>query len=89
MLVMAEVQDGKPDDALRDAQKVHTLPHDGYAVVHYIAGEVLEEKHEYAQAGAEYNLYLKEAPNGPEAAQVRSAVARLSSPTASAAANAK
>jgi Tfp pilus assembly protein PilF len=85
MLVMAEVEDGKPDEALNDAHKVHALPHDGYAVVHYIAGEVLEEKHQYAAASAEYNLYLKEAPNGPEAAQVRSAVARLSSPSASAA----
>ena len=46
MLAIAEIQDGKPDDALKDAQKVHALPHDGYAVVHYIAGEALEEKHQ-------------------------------------------
>jgi Tfp pilus assembly protein PilF len=87
MLVMAEVQDGKPDEALKNAQKVHTLPHDGYAVVHYIAGEVLEEKHQNAEATAEYSLYLKEAPNGPEAAQVKSAMERLSNSTASAAPN--
>ncbi len=84
MLVMAEVQDGKPDDALRAVQKVHALPHDGYAVVHYIAGEVLEEKHQNAEAAVEYNLYLKEAPNGPAAAQVKSALARLSNSSASA-----
>ncbi len=84
MLVMAEVEDGKLDEALKDAQKVHALPHDGYAVVHYIAGEVLEEKHQNAEATVEYNLYLKEAPNGPDAAQVKSALQRLSA-TASAA----
>lgn len=84
MLAIAEVQDGKPDEALKDAQKVHTLPHEGYALVHYISGEVLEEKHQYPQATAEYNLYLKEAPNGPEAGQVKSAIERLSSPPASA-----
>ena len=84
MLVMAEAQDGKLDDAVKDAQKVHSLPHEGYAVVHYIAGEVLEEKHQYADATTEYNLYLKEAPNGPEAAQVKSALERIPSSGASA-----
>ncbi len=82
MLVMAEVQDGKPDEALKDAQKVHALPHDGYSVVHYIAGEVLEQKHQYAEARAEYEMYLKETPNGPVAEQVKSALARLPSSAA-------
>jgi len=89
MLAITEIQDGKTDDALRDAQKVHALPHDGFAVVHYIAGEALEEKHQYAEAAAEYNLYLKEAPAGPDAAQVKSALQRLSSSTASAAPSAQ
>jgi hypothetical protein len=53
-------------------------------VVHYIAGEVLEEKHQNGDAINEYNLYLKEAPNGPEAAQAKTAMARLSNPTGSA-----
>lgn len=85
LLAITEIQDGKPDDALKDAQKVHGLPHEGYAVVHYIAGGVLEEKHQYTEAEAEYNLYLKEAPNGTEAAEVKTALQRLASPTASAA----
>ncbi len=85
MLAIAEIQDGKPDDALRDAQQVHAFPHDGYAVVHYVAGEALEEKNQFAKASAEYALYLKESPNGAEAVQVKSAMARLSSSTASAA----
>ena len=85
MLAITEIQDGKPDEALKDAQKVHALPHDGYAVVHYIAGEVLEEKHQTTEAVTEYNLYLKEAPNGAEAPLVKSALEKLSSPTASAA----
>jgi tetratricopeptide (TPR) repeat protein len=85
MLAISEVQDGKPDEALKDAQKVHALPHEGYAVVHYIAGEVLEEKHQTTEAVAEYNLYLKEAPSGNEAPLVKNALQRLSSPSASAA----
>jgi len=84
MLAIAEVEDGKVDDALRDAQKVHTMPHDGYAVVHYIAGEVLEEKHQFDQARVEYTTYLQESPNGPDAAQVKSALERLSNSAAAA-----
>lgn len=82
MLAISEIKDDKPDEAIRDAQKVHTLSHEGYSLVHYIAGEALEEKHEYSQAKAEYALYLKEAPNGPEAPQVKSALERLSTMSA-------
>ena len=78
MLAIAEIQDGKPDDALRDAQKVHALPHEGYSSVHYIAGAALEEKNQYTQASNEYALYLKETPNGPQAAQAKGALERLS-----------
>lgn len=83
MLVMAEAQDGKLDEAVADAKKVHAVPHEGYAVVHYIAGEILEDKHQSADAIAEYNLYLKEAPSGPEAAQAKTALERLSTAAAS------
>jgi tetratricopeptide (TPR) repeat protein len=78
MLAIAEIEDNKVDDALRDAQKVHTLPHQGFAVAHYVAGQALEDKHQYQQASAEYETYLKESPNGPDVAQVKSALARLS-----------
>ncbi len=78
MLAIAEIEDGQVDDALRDAQKVHTLPHEGYAVAHYVAGQALEDKRQYPQARAEYETYLKESPNGPDAAQVKSALAGLS-----------
>ncbi len=89
MLAIAEIEDGKVDEALRDAQKVHELPHEGYAVAHYVAGEALEEKHEYQKASAEYLTYLRESPNGPDAAEVKSALARLSASTTVAAPKAK
>ena len=54
MLAITEIQNGQVDEALKDAQKVHALPHDGYALVHYISGEALEEKHQYTQATVEY-----------------------------------
>jgi hypothetical protein len=60
------------------------MPHDGYSVVHYIAGEALEEKHQYGEAKLEYTTYLRESPSGPEAAQVKSALERLSNSSAAA-----
>ncbi len=85
MLAIAEIEDGKVDDALRDARRVHDLPHQGYSVAHYVAGQALEDKHEYQQAKAEYETYLKESPNGPDVAQVKSALDRLSAANGSAA----
>jgi Tfp pilus assembly protein PilF len=85
MLAVAEIQDGKLDDAIKDAQRVNAMPHEGYSAVHYVAGEALEEKHQYAEASTEYNLYLKENPNGPDSTEVRSALQRLSTASAAAA----
>jgi tetratricopeptide (TPR) repeat protein len=77
MLSIAEIENGKLDEALTDARKVHDLPHDGYAVSHFIAGQALERKHQPQDAAAEYMVYLRESPNGPEVAQVKSALDRL------------
>src|ERR1035441_3823944 len=76
ILAIAEYRSGNLDAALQDARKIHELPHDNYAVCHFIAGQVLERKHQYPEAMAEYNTYLRESPNGPEAAQVKNALAR-------------
>ena len=76
ILAIAEYQSGNLDAALQDARKVHELPHDNYAACHFIAGQVLERKHQYPEAVAEYTTYLHESPNGPEAAQVKHALAR-------------
>jgi Tfp pilus assembly protein PilF len=78
LLAMAEYQSENLDAALQDARKVHELPHENYAVCHFIAGQVLERKHQYPEAIAEYNTYLSESPNGPEATQVKNALARAS-----------
>ena len=63
--------------ALQNALKVHQLPHEGYAVAHYVAGRAYELKQQYQKATAEYETYLRESPDGPEARQVRNALARV------------
>ena len=78
ILAIAEYRSGNLDAALQDARKVHELPHGNYALCHFIAGQVLERKHQYPEAVAEYTTYLRESPNGPEAAQVKNAIARAS-----------
>jgi len=81
MLSIAEIENGKIDEALSDARKVHDIPHEGYAVSHFVAGQALERKHQYQDASAEYVVYLRESPNGPEVQQVKNALSRLSAST--------
>ena len=77
LLCVADIQSGNDDGALATARKAHQLPHEGYSLVHYVAGQALEHKGQPQEAYAEYETYLRESPTGAEAAQVRSALARL------------
>ncbi|HVP53850.1 MAG TPA: tetratricopeptide repeat protein [Candidatus Eisenbacteria bacterium] len=77
LLCVVQVQTGDYDGALMTARKVHQLPHEGYALVHDIAGQAYEHKGEPQNAAIEYETYLRETPNGPEANQVRTSLARL------------
>jgi TolA-binding protein len=78
LLAIAELRTGDYDGALHNALKVHQVSHEGYAVSHYVAGRAFESKHELKSASAEYQMYLRESPNGPEAGQVRAGLARVS-----------
>lgn len=78
LLCVAEIESGDNEGALATAHKTHQLPHEGYSLVHYIAGQALEKEGHPQQAYGEYETYLGEAPNGAEAPQVRQALTRLS-----------
>ncbi len=77
LLSVAQLRTGDVDAALQSALKVHQLPHENYALAHYVAGRAYEEKQQYQKATGEYETYLRESPDGPEARQVRSALARV------------
>ena len=77
LMCVAEIQSGNDDGALTTARKVHQLPHEGYSVVHYVAGQALERKGQPQGAYTEYETYLHETPTGAEATQVRNALTRL------------
>ena len=76
----AELKLGDFAPAAANAQKVHTLPHAGFENAHFIAALALEELHKPDAAKAEYDLYLKEAPTGPNAVRAHEALARLARP---------
>ena len=77
LLAKEELVTHEYDKALADARKVHTLPHDHLADVHLIAGEALLHQNRSAEAVQEYEQYLKEYPDSPNAATVRRAMAQI------------
>lgn len=77
-MAYAQLQTHKFDEAIASARKVLAL-HKGFANAHLIAAKALEATHQPEQALAEYQLYLQEDPNGPNAARAREAIARISS----------
>src|SRR6516165_2359504 len=77
LMCVTEIQTGDDNGAVATARRVHQLPHEGYALVHEIAGQAYEHAGQPQNARIEYEIYLGESPNGPEAPQVRNALARL------------
>lgn len=78
MLSEAELLTREYDAALADAAKVQGPQ---FAIVHYVAGQALEAQGRATDAAAEYEAFLKEMPNGPEAPRVRAALDRLRQPS--------
>lgn len=77
-MARVEAAEGKYQDAIVSCNRVHQLPHQGLAVVHLLAAKAYETQKMPQQAAAEYALYLKEAPNGPDAKMARKSLAALS-----------
>lgn len=65
------------DGALANAEKCHTTEPDNYPLGHLIAGAVREKKGDRQGAQKQYQMYLKEAPDGPQAQLAKDALARL------------
>ena len=74
----AQLKQGKYDEALDSARKVHTSGNHAFAVAHLIAAHALEAKHLDSQAADEYRAYLAESPDSPEADLAKEGLARTS-----------
>lgn len=76
-LTQTEFRLKKYDECEQYANRVHALPHKGFAMAHAIAGSAYQNQGRIPQAVAQYKLYLEEAPDGRIASQVSAAVAAL------------
>jgi tetratricopeptide (TPR) repeat protein len=77
LLATAQAMQGNWNQALVNVRKVHSGDHKKYPEVHLIAGQGLAAQDQAKLAIVEYEIYLKEYPDSPRAAQVRQTMAQL------------
>jgi Tfp pilus assembly protein PilF len=77
LMSQAELATGNLDQAIANARKVHSLPHEQFAVAHYIAARAFRAKNNLRDAMAEYETYLRESPSAPAADRVRAEMKSL------------
>ena len=78
LLAITEFANKEYDKALVDVQRAHALHnHEQFAEIHIMAGKVLRMRNHPDAAIAQFQLFLKEKPDSPEAASVRQQLASL------------
>jgi tetratricopeptide (TPR) repeat protein len=78
LLATAEFANKEYDRALADVERTHALPnHQQYAEVHLMAGKVLRMQNHLAAAATQFQLFLIEKPDSPQAESVRALLASL------------
>ena len=70
---------GQYDLAIAAARKVHGLPHKNFPNVHFTAASAFEREDRIADAIAELQLFLQEAPQSPRADTARKALVAMQS----------
>jgi len=71
LLANVELLAGHFAAALTYCRRVHSLPHDSQALVHYIAARALQQENQPAEAVAEFQTFLHEEPAGPDAEKAK------------------
>jgi tetratricopeptide (TPR) repeat protein len=77
LLGQAQLLNKHYQQAIASAQSVHAVPHQNFAVVHYIAARAYEGENRLSEAVAELQLFLKEEPSGARADHVRAEILKL------------
>jgi tetratricopeptide (TPR) repeat protein len=77
LLAQAQLLDVHYEDAIASARKVHALPHNSYALVHYVAARACERLHRLSEAVSELRLFLNEEPTGERASAARKEMAAI------------
>src|SRR5262249_24115041 len=80
LLATAEFANKEYDKALADVQRTHALPnHQQFADIHLMPGKVLRFQTRPAAAISQFQLFLMEKPDSPQAESVRKDLASLQS----------
>ena len=77
LLFTAQYRLNKGQQALETEAHLHALEHRRFADVHVYAGQLLLNQDANGLAMAEFETYLKEAPDGPRAPAVRKAMSQI------------
>lgn len=80
LLVRVDFMQKQYTQTIADAQKVHQLPHQGYATVHYTAAAAYQQLNEIPKMIEQLKIYLEEDPTSPSAGYVRKTIADLENP---------
>jgi len=75
LMVRVEFLQGRYEEAVAEARRIHEMPHQKYAMVHYTAASALERQNRFSDAAVELKLFLQEEPEGPQAEKARKALA--------------
>lgn len=77
ILAQVELMAGKYEEAAMNAKRVHDLPHQEYAIAHFVAARALRARNQRDEAMAEYRLFLQEAPDSASSVQARQELTQL------------
>ncbi len=77
MLSFTELKTDQYDQALLDSEKVHKDGHDAFPLAHLVAASVRESKGDLPGAQKQYEMYLKEAPDSPQAQVAKQGLQRI------------
>ena len=77
LLAQAQLLNNHFDAAIATAHNVHTVPHQNFAVVHYMAARALERENRLQDALQELQVFLTEEPKGARADHVREEIAQI------------
>ncbi len=77
LMSRAQLDVGNYDEAIKYAHKVHSQEHKKFATAHLVAGSAYAAENKIADARAEFEVFLKESPDSPQADKVRAELNRL------------
>ncbi|MGH9715839.1 MAG: tetratricopeptide repeat protein [Candidatus Acidiferrales bacterium] len=77
LLVRVDFLQGQYQETIADTERVQSLPHQGYATVHYTAAAAYQQLNRIPEMIEQLKMYLKEDPKSPSASYVRQTIAAL------------